>query len=353
MSIPAAQSFVITLQPKGSSFACATDGDILKAGLASGLSLRYSCRSGVCRTCRGKLVAGQVDYGQVHSNYLSAADKAAGYLHLCSARPLTDCTIEADEIDPGQTPATQFPVRVMKMQRLAPDVMQVVIGLPPNEPLQFLAGQYVEILLADGMRRCYSIASAPVSDGLRQIELHIRHMPGGVFTDRVFDALKVRDLLRVEAPQGFFRIDETSHKPMVMVASGTGFAPIKAMVEYNLQRGIDRPMHLYWGGRTRADLYMDLLASGWSEAHPHITYTPVLSDATDHCQWTGRRGFVHQAVMQDHPDLSAFQVYACGASLMVDAARTDFGQRCGLPSDQFFADSFVSEADKARGLATT
>jgi CDP-4-dehydro-6-deoxyglucose reductase, E3 len=352
MSAHAPQSFTITLKPNGSTFTCAIDGDILKAGLASGLSLRYSCRSGVCRTCRARLVEGQVDYGAVHPNYLSDADKDAGYLHLCCAKPLTDCTVEAEEIDLGQAPSRQFPVRVMTAQRLAPDVMQVVIGLPPNEPLQFLAGQYVEVLLADGMRRCYSIASAPLSEGLRQIELHIRHMPGGLFTDRVFGALKARDLLRVEAPQGFFRLDETSQKPMVMVASGTGFAPIKAMVEYSLQKGMTRPMHVYWGGRRRADLYMDSLASGWAQANSHITYTPVLSDATVDCHWTGRRGFVHQAVMQDHADLSAFQVYACGAPVMVDAARTDFGKQCGLPGDQFFADSFVSEADKARGLST-
>ncbi len=352
MATSALQSFTITLHRTGSAFACSASGDILKAGLANGVSLRYSCRSGVCRTCRARLVEGRVDYGQVHSNYLSDADKAAGYVHLCCAKPLTDCTIEADEIDLGLAPATQFPVRVMKAERLATDVMQVIIGLPPNEPLQFLAGQYVQVLLADGMRRCYSIASAPPTEGLRQIELHIRHMPGGLFTDRVFGALKVRDLLRVEAPQGFFRIDETSQKPMVMVASGTGFAPIKAMVEYSLQEGFGRPMHVYWGGRKRADLYMDALALGWAQAHPHITYTPVLSDATADCQWTGRRGFVHQAVMQDHPDLSAFQVYACGAPVMVDTARTDFYELCNLPSNQFFADSFVSEADKVRGLAS-
>ncbi len=348
----APQTFTITLQPSGSAFACAASGDILKAGLASGKSLRYSCRSGVCRTCRAKLVTGQVDHGQVHPSYLSEDDKAAGYVHLCSAKPLSDCTIEADEIDLGLASATQFPVRVMKAQRLAPDVMQIVIGLPPNEPLQFLAGQYVQVLLADGMRRSYSIASAPSTEGLRQIELHIRHMPGGMFTDRVFAALKVRDLLRVEAPQGFFRIDESSDKPMVLVASGTGFAPIKAMVEFSLQKGMVRPMHVYWGGRRREDLYMDELASGWARLHSHITYTPVLSDATDSCHWTGRHGFVHQAVIQDHPDLSAHQAYACGAPVMVDAARTDFSKQCGLPGDQFFADSFVSEADKARGLAT-
>jgi CDP-4-dehydro-6-deoxyglucose reductase, E3 len=347
MSGPATQTFTITVQPSGSSFACAANADLLGAGLASGRSLRYSCRSGVCRTCRARLIAGKVDYGPVHPNYLSSADKAAGFVHLCCAKPLSDCTLEAHEIDLGQAPATEFPVRVMSLQRLAPDVMQVVVRLPPNEPLQFLAGQYVDVMLADGLHRSYSIASAPTTQGLRQIELHIRHMPGGVFTDRVFGQLKVRDLLRLQAPRGYFRIDEGSALPMVMVASGTGFAPIKSMVEHGLQKGMQRPVHLYWGGRKRADLYLHEMALDWVQAYPHIKYTPVLSDATPECQWIGRRGLVHQAVMQDFSNLNQCQVYASGAPVMVDAARSDFGRWCGLPADQFFADSFVTQADRA------
>jgi CDP-4-dehydro-6-deoxyglucose reductase len=348
MPSPAPQTFTITLQPSGNSFSCAPSLDILKAGLASGVSLRYSCRSGVCRTCRAKLIKGEVDPGVVHPNYLSEADRAAGYVHLCCTKPLSDCVVEAIEILAGQIPVKQAPVRVVQMERLAPDVMQITLGFPPNDPQKFSAGQYLEVQLPGGVTRSYSMASAPTAEGIRQVELHMRHMPGGLFTDRIFSSLKVRDLLRVETPHGFFCLDESSIKPMVMVASGTGFAPIKAMIEYSLQRGMTRPIHLYWGGRKREDIYMDALASSWATRHLHITYTPVLSDASDASEWTGRQGFVHNAVMQDLPDLSGHQVYACGAPLMVDAARRDFVAQCQLPDDQFFADSFVTEADKVR-----
>lgn len=347
MSINVPNGFNITLSPSGKNFYCAGNVDVLKAGLANGISLRYNCRSGVCRTCRGRVIQGKVDIGNVHSNYLSEADKALGYAHLCCATPRSDCVIEVDEIELGQIPAVKFPARVMKLDKLAPDVMQITLGLPPNEPLQYLAGQYIELLLQDGARRCYSIASAPTTEGLRQIELHVRHMPGGVFTDKVFSTLKLRELLRVEAPHGFFCLDEKSEKPMVMLASGTGFAPIKAIVEYSLQKKMTRPIYLYWGGRKREDLYMNELATRWAEEHAHIRYTPILSNATVACAWQGREGFVHNAVVEDLKNLADYQIYACGAPLMVDAARRDFVKLCALPEDQFFADSFVSEADKA------
>ena len=351
MSTSVPMSFNITLKPSGKTFTCASNVDVLKAGLANGISLRYSCRSGVCRTCRGRLLEGQLDLGNVNPYYLSEQDKAAGYVHLCCATPRSDCVVEADEIDVSLAPAMQLPVRVMKLEKLAPDVMQVVIGLPSNEPLKYLAGQYVELLLQGGINRSYSIASAPTTEGLRQIELHVRHMPGGVFTDRVFGSLKLRELLRIEAPHGFFYLDEQSDKPMVMLASGTGFAPIKAIIEYSLQKKMARPIHLYWGGRKREDIYMDELANNWARDYPHIRYTPVLSDATEACAWQGRRGFVHKAVMEDYPNLAGCQVYACGAPVMVEAARHDFTNLCSLPEDQFFADSFVTEADKARAAA--
>lgn len=346
------QAFTITLQPSGKSFSCAENVDILKAGLSSGVSLRYSCRSGVCRTCRGRLIDGRVDGGPVNPNYLSAADKAAGQIHLCFAKPLSDCTIEAEEIDLGTIAPQQIPVRVMKLEKLAPDVMQIVIGFPPNDPQKFVAGQYLDILLADGVARSYSIASVPTTEGIRQMELHVRHMPGGLFTDRVFSSLKLRDLLKVETPHGFFYLDEKSDKPMVMIASGTGFAPIKAIIEYTLQKNMTRPIHLYWGGRRREDIYMHALAAGWAATHSHISFTPVLSDPSEACAWNGREGFVHIAAMQDFPDLAFHQVYVCGAPVVVEAARRDFSSRCRLPEDQFFADSFVSEADKARDQQT-
>jgi CDP-4-dehydro-6-deoxyglucose reductase, E3 len=346
-------SHTITFRPSGRTLECAGDVSILAAGLEAGAGLPFSCRSGVCRTCRGRMIAGRVDFGPVHPNYLTEQEKAAGIVHLCQARPLSDCVIEVDEFDPALSlPAKAMPSRVMAIERLAPDVIALQLGLPPNEPLRFHAGQYIDILLNGGARRSYSIATAPVADGVRQIELHIRHMPGGVFTDHVFSALKLRDLCRLEAPHGTFFLRAPYERPIVLLASGTGFAPIQSMIEFSLARGIERPMHLYWGGRSRADLYRHELALGWARDHPHIRYTPVLSDATPRCAWAGRTGFVHHAVLQDFSGLGAYEVYACGAPVMVDAARRDFTSQAHLDPRDFFADSFVTEADKAPGPTT-
>ncbi|WP_372660014.1 CDP-6-deoxy-delta-3,4-glucoseen reductase [Hydrogenophaga sp.] len=339
---------VITLQPSGRSFGCSGDIPILKAGLDDGVQLPFSCRSGMCRSCRGRLVTGSVDYGPVHPAYLSEADKAAGHVHLCQAKALSDCVIQIQELDPSLAfPVKAMPTRVLAMDRLADDVMRLQLGVPANEPLRFHAGQYVDILTKDGLRRSYSMANAPSTDGVRQIELHIRHMPGGQFGGQVFEHMQQRDLLRIEGPHGQFYLREDSDKPMVLLASGTGFAPIKSLIEHSLTKGLRRPMHLYWGGRTKADLYLHELATAWAQAHEHIRYTPVLSDATPACAWQGRTGFVHRAVLQDVADLSASQVYACGAPIVVESARREFTALRGLPENAFFADAFVSEADKA------
>jgi len=347
-------SYTVTLQPSGRQFDCAPQQNILGAGLKAGAGLPFSCRSGVCRTCRGRVVSGQVDLGEVHPAYLNEAERAQGYVHLCQAKALGDCTIEIDEYDTSLShPVQQLPVRVMAIDRAAPDVAILTLGLPPNEPLRFHAGQYLDITVGPETRRSYSIANAPSPDGVRQVKLHVRHMPGGVFTDKVFTTMKVRELLRIEAPLGQFFLDETSDKPVILLASGTGFAPIKAIVEHALEQESTRPMHVYWGARTWVDLYMHDLAEQWARDHAHIHYTPVLSDATPECNWQGRAGFVHQAVMQDYPSLAEHQVYACGAPVMVESARRDFTGACGLPEQEFRADAFVSEADKATPSVNT
>lgn len=340
---------VVTLQPSGRHFACQPGQTILDAGLANGMGLPFSCRSGVCRTCRGKVVQGRLDPGEVHPAYLSEADKAQGFVHLCQARPLSDCAIEIDEWDTSRAyPVRQFPARIVAMRLAAPDVMIVGLSLPPNEPLRFHAGQYMDVADKRGVTRSYSIATAPSGEGLRKLELHIRHMPGGAFTDALFSATRPKDILQLTAPLGQFMLDDASSAPIVMLAAGTGFAPIKAMIEDCLARGVRRPLHLYWGARRKQDLYLHELARQWADEHEHIRYTPVLSDATPECEWTQRTGFVHHAVMHDYPDLSAHQVYACGAPAMVESARRDFIAQCGLPEASFHADAFVSEADKAR-----
>jgi CDP-4-dehydro-6-deoxyglucose reductase len=338
-------AYRVTLKPSGHSYEVAEGQNILQAGLDAGNSMPYSCRTGVCRTCRGTLREGKVDYGMVHPTYLPDSDKAKGYALLCQAQPLSDVVIEVRELEGlAGIRVRTVPCRVAKIERPAPDVAVLSLRLPMNENMLFLAGQYVDFLLKDGKRRSYSIASKPVPEGVTAIQLHVRHTPGGAFTDHVFNTMKERDILRFEGPLGTFYLREDSDKPIVMVASGTGFAPIKAMCEVALGKGMERPITLYWGCRVKRDLYMLDVPAAWQ--HPNLRFVPVLSDPTPECQWIGRTGFVHRAVMEDFPDLSGHQVYACGAPVMVDAARADFSAKCGLVAEEFFADSFLTEADR-------
>jgi CDP-4-dehydro-6-deoxyglucose reductase len=338
-------SHTVTLKPSGHCFEVKEGQNILQAGLDAGFMMPYSCRTGVCRTCRGTLREGRVDYGAVHPTYLPDSDKAKGYALLCQARPLSDLVVEVRELEgmAGIRPR-MIPCRVEKLERPAPDVALVGLRLPMNENFRFLAGQYIDLLLKDQKRRSYSIAVPPRPEGVTYLELHVRHTPGGLFSDHLFSKAKVRDILRFEGPLGTFYLREDSDKPVVMVASGTGFAPIKAMCEAAFEKNLSRPITLYWGCRARRDLYLLDLAQQWHR--PNFSFVPVLSDPTPECNWTGRTGFVHRAVMQDFPDLSGVQVYACGAPVMVDAARADFSSQCGLPAEEFFADSFLTEADK-------
>ena len=339
-------AFRVVLQPSGHSFEVPPDKTVLLAGLEAGFHMPYSCRVGTCRTCRGTIKSGRVDYGDVHPTYLPDIDKAKGYVLCCQARPLEDTVIEVKELDgmAGLRPRV-VPCRVEKVDKPAPDVAVIGVRLPMNENFRFLAGQHIDVQLKDGKRRSYSIANSPKPEGVTTLELHVRHTPGGAFTDQVFSTLKVRDLLRFEGPLGTFYVREDSDKPIVMVASGTGFAPIKAMCEAAMQKGMKRPIALYWGCWTRRDMYMLGVPESWQ--HPNLKFIPVLSNPTPECAWTGRTGFVHRAVMEDFPDLSGVQVYACGAPVMVEAARADFSAKCGLPPEEFYADAFLTEADKA------
>jgi CDP-4-dehydro-6-deoxyglucose reductase len=258
--------------------------------------------------------------------------------------------IEAREVQgAGDIAIRKVPCRVNAITKPSADVAILKLQLPAAERFQFLAGQYLEFLLKDGQRRAYSIANAPDQEG--PLELHIRHLPGGLFTDFVFGAkdpaLKEKDILRFEGPLGSFFLREDSKKPIIFVAAGTGFAPIKSIVEQMQLKKIQRPIHLYWGGRRPSDLYLDELCQSWARDIPNFKYTPVVSDALPEDQWAGRTGFVHQAVIADHADLSPYQVYACGAPIMVNAARQDFSSQCKLPEEEFFADSFTSAADLA------
>jgi len=288
-----------------------------------------------------------VIHGAHQQKALSLAEEESGLILTCCATPQTDCVVEARSVPGlGELPILKMPTRVLAIDRPAPDVAVLKMQLPANQNFQYRAGQYIEFILRDGARRSYSMANAPGAVGdPPAIELHIRHMPGGLFTDQVFSTLKLRDILRMEGPFGSFFLRE-GPQPIVLLASGTGFAPIKALIQQLQAQGNTRPAVLYWGCRRRADLYQHDWAEQAAAETPWLTYVPVLSEPAAEDGWTGRTGFVHQAVMADWPDLSGHQVYACGAPVMVDAAQRDFTARCGLPAEAFFADAFTSEADK-------
>ena len=337
-------TFKVRLQPSGRLFDCETGDTVLTAALRAGIGMPYGCKNGACGSCKGTLLSGKVEHGPHQVKALPAAEEEAGMALFCCARPQSDLEIEVREVlGSGDYPVRKMPSRVASMTRVTGDVMILTLQLPATEKMQYRAGQYIEFMLKDGKRRSYSLASAPhVSE---QASLHIRHMPGGVFTDHVFSAMKERDILRFEGPLGTFFLREDSNKPMVLVASGTGFAPIKAIIEQAVHVKAGRQMTLYWGARRPADLYMRALCEEWADTIPGFKFVPVVSDALPEDGWQGRTGYVHQAVMDDLPDLSGYQVYACGAPVVIDAARHDFVAACGLPEAEFLADAFTSQRE--------
>lgn len=336
----------VIIQPSGHQFKVPPGETVLKAALAEGFNLPFGCRNGACGSCKGKILDGRVDYGHYAPAVFSEMEKTAGYALFCAAKPLTDLVIEVREIGANKDIVVKkLPCRVHKVDKVADDVAVLYLKLPANERLQFMAGQYIDFILKDGTRRSFSMANAPHDDEFMQ--LHVRHVPGGKFTGHVWDSMKEREILRLEGPLGNFYLREDSTKPIVFVASGTGFAPIKSILEYAFRKGIDRPMTLYWGCRKKADLYLLDLPQEWARDHSNFKFVPVLSEPSAACEWSGRTGFVHRAVMEDFADLSDHQVYACGVPIMINAARGDFTAKCHLPLDEFFADSFTTAADLA------
>ncbi|HOX88372.1 MAG TPA: CDP-6-deoxy-delta-3,4-glucoseen reductase [Burkholderiaceae bacterium] len=357
--------FKVTVRSSGHAFTVDDGETILAAALRQSIALPYGCKNGACGSCKSAVVEGSLVQGAHSASALTPAEAAAGKALLCCARPESDLVIEARELQGmGEFPVRKMPARIASLQRVAPDVTLLGLQLPAAERLQYRAGQYLDILLRDGARRSYSIATPPHADEV--LQLHVRHLPGGRFTDALFGvagegqpALKERDILRCEGPLGTFTLREDSERPIVLLASGTGFAPIKAVAEHLFHARINRgegerrarPVVLYWGGRRPQDLYMDALPRAWAAQQPNFRYVPVISDALPEDAWAGRTGLVHRAVLEDLPDLAVHEVYACGSPLMVDAARRDFTALGGLPDDRFFADAFTSEADRARDAA--
>lgn len=343
-----APAFQITVEPSGRQFSTTGHETILAAAISAGVGLPYGCKDGACGSCKCKKLSGEVTHEGYSAHAMTPAELEAGFVLTCRATAHTDVVLESRQVtDASAFPIKKMPVRVGALEKLSHDVMRVQLQMPANMVFQYFAGQYIEFILRDGTRRAYSIATAPhVQTTAPGIELHIRHMPGGVFTDHVFGTMKEKEILRTEGPFGSFFLREDSSKPMVFLASGTGFAPIQGLLAHMQHKGITRPVSVYWGGRRPEDLYQDAWVKALATTMPNLTYVPVVSDPQPEDHWTGRTGYVHQAVLDDFADLSGHEVYACGAPIVVDSARASYLSQRGLPEEAFFADAFTSAADK-------
>lgn len=332
-------SFSIKVEPSGHHFPAEPHETVLDAALRHGVVLPYGCRNGACGSCVAKLVSGEIEYANGELPPAVTPEEAAvGMVALCQARPVSDLLIESREIEEDEgIEVRAMPARIALMERLNHDVMLLRLKLPDTERLAFRAGQYIQILLKDGRKRSFSLANAPHDDAF--LELHIRHIEGGEFTTEVFDKMHVKDLLRIEGPLGQFYLREESDRPIILLAGGTGFAPIKGMIEHAIAADITRPMHLYWGARAREDLYLHELAGQFAREHENIRYTPVLHEPRSGDGWQGATGFAQDIILQDYPDLSGYEIYAAGPPAMVYAGQDVFAAH-GLALEHYYSDAF-------------
>lgn len=326
-------SYKVSVQPSGHEFSVDEGETVLDAALRQNIGLPYGCRSGNCGSCAGELLQGEAIYPEAEPGFECADENCCVF---CQAVPRSDLTIKVREVENAAEIQTRtLPCRVVRIDHLAHDVIRLFLKLPDNQRMQFLAGQYLEFILADGRHRAFSIANAPHDDEF--IELHIRHVDGGAFTDFVFSQMKEKAIQRIQAPLGSFTLNEASEKPMILVAGGTGFAPLKAIIEHTFHRGLNRPIHLFWGVRSKRDLYLPELPEQWIENHDNVKFTPVLSEPD--ADWSGARGWVHEQVLTEYPDLRDQEIYMAGPPPMIIAAREAF-RNAGVAEEAMYYDSF-------------
>lgn len=335
-------SYQVTIATNGRRFLVNTSETVLEAAIRQGIGIPYGCRNGLCGTCKGKLMSGKISYKQPPAA-LTDEEKAHSVTLFCQACPNSDLVINVSEINTSKDlPLKRFPAKVTSIEQLSHDVMCILLKIPEAIRFQFLAGQYIDFILKDEKRRSFSIANAPHND--THIELHVRHIQGGRFTSAVFDNMQVNDIVRIEGPLGSFFLREDSDRPVIFMAGGTGFAPIKGIIEHTLAKDIRREMYIYWGARSLEDLYLHEQVQRWSDSHAHIHYIPVLSEPATSDNWTGRTGFVTDAVLQDIEDLSGYEIYASGPPAMVYAGRDAF-LPFGLKEERYYSDAFEFSND--------
>ncbi|OOZ40398.1 CDP-6-deoxy-delta-3,4-glucoseen reductase [Solemya pervernicosa gill symbiont] len=337
-------SFKVTVEPSGHEFTPGADEAILDAALNNGLAFPYGCRNGACGACKCKKLSGDYDYGENEPMAITPDEQADGIILTCQAIPRSDMVLEVKEITSNkEIEVKNVPCRVESLDKLSHDVIRMILKMPDADEMQFLPGQYIDILLEDGRRRAFSIANAPRNDS--RIELHIRHVEGGDYTGYIFNEMKEKEIIRIEGPHGTFFLREDNERPIVLMGGGTGFAPLKGILEHCFDSSNSRPVHLFWGVRAKEDLYMNDVAEKWANEYAFLTFTSVLSEPKAEDNWEGKTGFVHEAVAETYPDLSGHDVYMSGPPAMIHAAKDTFVAK-GLSLDNLFSDSFDFANDK-------
>lgn len=333
--------FLVTLADENVTFTCEENQSVLDAALEKGITISYGCRNGLCGSCMGELQQGQLEYPEGQPGGISEEEVNQGKALFCKAVPLGDITIKVNVLKPQvDIEVKTLPARVNEIQHLTDDVIKLILQLPAVETFNFKAGQWVYFVLKDGRKRAFSIANA--QNEKNQLELQIRHAIGGVFTDFVFENLTTGLLLRIEGPHGTFYFQQDD-RPILLVAGGTGFAPIKGIFEEMSQQELKQPVHLFWGSRAKKDLYQEDLVQQWVRQYG-INYTPVLSEPDERDNWQGESGFVHQAVIKAYPDLSQFALYMAGPPQMIDSCKDTF-IKAGLEDNRLYYDSFDYSSD--------
>jgi len=337
-------TYTVTLQPDAQQFTVNDDESLLDAATRHGIQLEYGCRDGRCGSCQCTVLEGEIEYPDGRPARIDDEQEANGAVLICKAHAKSDLVVKARVLEGfANLPIKKLPCRIAHIKQVCHDVMQLQLKIPESQRMQYLAGQYIEFLLSNGHHRAFSIANAPHND--EYIELHIRHVPDGEFSEYIFNEAKEKAMLRIMGPLGTFVLREDSPRPIILMAGGTGFAPIKGIVEHALYNGIDRPIHIYRGVRAKRDLYMHELPEKWAAENDHITYTPVLSDPIPEDNWNGKTGYVHNIIVEDFPDMSDLDVYAGGPPQMVYAGLDLFSEH-GLPREQYFSDAFEYAKDE-------
>lgn len=334
-------SYRVTFNQSNTHFFVDDDELILDAAIRQGISMPYGCRDGQCGSCIGQVSSGKIVYKKQPAA-LTADEEDLGFAVFCQAYAKSDLVLNIQELRHTDVPLKRFPAKIRSIKHIGKDVIQIIMSLSSSFRMQFFAGQYINFILDDGRRRSFSIANAPHED--KHIELHVRHIKGGEFTGEVFDNMKPGDIVRIEGPLGSFFLREDSDRPVILLAGGTGFAPIKGIVEHALNKNIKRDFHIYWGVKTFNDLYFHEQAMRWANENEHITYTPILDNLDLDADWKGRTGYVHENVLQDFDDFSGMEVYASGPPVMVYAARDTF-VRHGMNPEHCYSDAFEFSND--------